>query len=188
MLVLGVSLGGNMLLKWLGEQGSAARQVVARAAGVSVPVDLHAAAGLLDRGANKVIYTRHFVRTLKQKILQKIHAHGLTVDARRVSRASTFREIDDLYTAPLHGFKNAEDYWIRSSSKQWLKHIEVPTLLLNARNDPFLPLSAFPGQKEVSPVVETLYPDCGGHVGFVSGGFAGELRWLPERILRFFGS
>jgi predicted alpha/beta-fold hydrolase len=101
---------------------------------------------------------------------------------------STFREIDDLYTAPLHGFKNAEDYWIRSSSKQWLKHIEVPTLLLNARNDPFLPPLAFPGQKEVSPVVETLYPDCGGHVGFVSGGFAGEFRWLPERILRFFGS
>ncbi len=188
MLVIGVSLGGNMLLKWLGEQGSAACQVVERAAGVSVPVDLHAAAGLLDHGANRIIYTRHFVRTLKEKILEKIHVHGLTVDARRVSRAATFREIDDLYTAPLHGFKNAEDYWLRSSSKQWLKHIEVPTLLLNARNDPFLPPSAFPSQKDVSPVIKTVYPDSGGHVGFVSGGFAGELRWLPERIFRFFES
>jgi predicted alpha/beta-fold hydrolase len=186
MLALGVSLGGNMLLKWLGEQGAGACKIIQRAAAVSVPVDLMAAAGVLDRGAKKLIYTRHFVRTLKQKILKKIVAHKLPLDARRVRAVSTFRELDDLYTAPVHGFKDAEDYWIRSSSKPWLKCIQVPTLLINARNDPFLSLSAFPLEKEISPAVETVYPDCGGHVGFVSGGFAGNLRWLPERLFRFF--
>jgi predicted alpha/beta-fold hydrolase len=184
--VVGVSLGGNMLFKWLGEQGARACPVIQRAAGVSVPVDLTAAAGVLDCGANKLIYTRHFLRTLKRKIIVKIAAHGLSLDARRVRKASTFREIDDLYTAPVHGFKDAEDYWNRSSSKPWLKHIELPTLLINARNDPFLPFSALPARQQVSAAVEMLYPDCGGHVGFVSGGFAGELRWLPERVFRFF--
>ncbi|MGH7930005.1 MAG: hydrolase [Candidatus Binatia bacterium] len=186
IFVLGVSLGGNMLFKWLGEQGARACQIIQRAAGVSVPVDLVAAAGVLDCGANKLIYTRHFLRTLKQKVLAKMTAHGLPLDARRVKTASTFREFDDLYTAPVHSFKNAEDYWTRSSSKPWLKHIGLPTLLINARNDPFLPPAALPTREQVSAVVERLYPDSGGHVGFVSGGFAGDLRWLPERIFRFF--
>jgi uncharacterized protein len=186
LVVLGVSLGGNMLLKWLGEQGAGARKIIQRAAGVSVPVDLPAAARVLDCGANRLIYTRHFVRTLKQKILQKITTHDLQLDPQRVSRASTFREIDDLYTAPVHGFKDAEDYWTRSSSKPWLKHIEVPTLLINARNDPFLPPSALPTRAQVSAALEMLYPNSGGHVGFVSGGFAGDLRWLPDRIFGFF--
>jgi predicted alpha/beta-fold hydrolase len=186
LFVLGVSLGGNMLLKWLGEQGVSACKIVQRAAGISVPVDLMAAAGVLDCGANKLIYTRHFVRMLKHKILKKIAVHGLQLDARRVRAASTFREIDDLYTAPVHGFKDAQDYWIRASSKPWLKHIEVPTLLINARNDPFLPRSAFPTQEEVSAAVETLYPNYGGHAGFVSGRFAGDLCWLPEEVFTFF--
>jgi predicted alpha/beta-fold hydrolase len=175
-----------MLLKWLGEQRAGACPVIQRAAGVSVPVDLPAAAGVLDCGANKLIYTRHFLRTLKRKIIGKIAAHGLPLDARRVRRASTFREIDDLYTAPVHGFKDAGDYWLRSSSKPWLRQIELPTLLINARNDPFLPFSALPGRQQVSSAVEMIYPDCGGHVGFVSGNFAGELRWLPERVFSFF--
>jgi predicted alpha/beta-fold hydrolase len=184
--VLGVSLGGNMLFKWLGEQGASACSIIQRAAGISVPVDLPAAAGVLDCGANKLIYTRHFLSTLKQKIVAKVRAHNLPLDARRVKSASTFREIDDLYTAPVHGFKSAEDYWIRSSSKPWLKDIKVPSLLINARNDPFLPPSALPTREQVSAVVERLYPASGGHVGFVSGGFAGDLRWLPERIFGFF--
>jgi predicted alpha/beta-fold hydrolase len=186
VFVLGVSLGGNMLLKWLGEQGAAACEIIQRAAGVSVPLDLPAAARVLDCGANRLIYTRHFVRTLKRKILAKIAAHGLQLDARQVRRASTFREIDDLYTAPVHGFKNAEDYWKRASSKPWLRHIEVPTLLINARNDPFLPAEALPGQTDVSAAVDTLYPDSGGHAGFLSGGFAGNLRWLPRTLFGFF--
>ena len=155
---------------------------------MSVPVDLPAAARVLDCGANRLIYTRHFLRTLKQKILRKITTHHLQLDPQRVSRASTFREIDDLYTAPVHGFKDADDYWTRSSSKPWLKHIEVPTLLINARNDPFLPPSALPTRGQVSAALEMLYPNSGGHVGFVSGGFAGDLRWLPDRIFGFFDS
>jgi predicted alpha/beta-fold hydrolase len=186
IFALGVSLGGNMLLKWLGEQGAAACGIVQRAAAVSVPLDLLVAARGLDCGANRLIYTRHFVRTLKRKILAKMAAHGLQLDARLVRRASTFREIDDLYTAPVHGFRDAEDYWIRSSAKPWLKHIEVPTLLINACNDPFLPPSALPAQAEVSAAVERLYPDTGGHVGFVTGRFVGDLRWLPQTVFRFY--
>jgi predicted alpha/beta-fold hydrolase len=186
MFAMGVSLGGNMLLKWLGERGATACGVIERAAGVSVPLDLPAAARVLDCGANRLIYTRHFLCTLKRKILAKIAAHGLRLDARQVMRASTFREIDDLYTAPIHGFKGAEDYWTRSSSKPWLKHIATPTLLINARNDPFLPAAALPGQAEISAAVDTLYPDSGGHAGFLSGAVAGNLRWLPKTLFGFF--
>ena len=108
---VGVSLGGNVLLKWLGEQGDRAFEVVEKAAAVSVPVDLAAAAGVLDRGCRKLIYTRHFLKTLKQKSLDKIAQHELKIDLHQVRAASTFRQIDDLFTAPVHGFESAEDYW-----------------------------------------------------------------------------
>ncbi|MEX0806826.1 MAG: alpha/beta fold hydrolase, partial [Candidatus Binatia bacterium] len=186
MHVVGVSLGGNVLLKWLGEQGRRALEIVEKAAAISAPVDLAAAAMVLDRGARKRLYTRHFLKTLKQKSLDKIAQHGLKIDWHRLRAASTFREIDDLFTAPVHGFKSAEDYWARSSSKPWLAHIRVPTLLINARNDPFLPDFALPKAEEVSASVILEYPDSGGHVGFVSGRFPGNLDWLPWRIFSFF--
>jgi predicted alpha/beta-fold hydrolase len=185
---LGVSLGGNVLLKWLGEQGERALEIVEKAAAVSAPVDLAAAAGVLDRGCRKLIYTRYFLRTLKQKSLYKIAKHQLRIDLRQVRAASTFRQFDDLFTAPVHGFDSAEDYWAKSSSKGWLAQIQVPTLLLNARNDPFLPAAALPDTGEVSPYVTLEYPESGGHVGFVSGRFPGDLNWLPQRILSFFNA
>jgi predicted alpha/beta-fold hydrolase len=183
---VGVSLGGNVLLKWLGEQGDRAFEVVEKAAAVSVPVDLAAAACVLDRGCRKLIYTRHFLKTLKQKTLDKIVQHELKIDLHQVRAASTFRQIDHLFTAPVHGFESAEDYWSKASSKPWLPHIRVRTLLINSRNDPFLPAVALPDAAEVSPAVSLEYPDCGGHVGFVSGRFPGDLDWLPRRIFNFF--
>jgi uncharacterized protein len=183
--VVGVSLGANVLLKWLGEQGDAAREVVDSAVAVSAPVDLTAAAGVLDRGIAKWLYTGHFLKTLKKKALAKTISHKLPIDSMALSRASTFRELDDLYTAPIHGFTGAEHYWATSSSKPWLKHIAVPTLLINALNDPFLPAAALPDQTEVAAAVVLEYPEAGGHVGFVSGIFPGSMDWLPRRILAF---
>ena len=185
LYAVGISLGGNMLLKWLGEQGERAVDLVERAAAVSAPVELQIAAKHLDCGWKKRIYAAHFLRTMKPKVLTKIATHGLDVDPHAIRTTVTFREIDDLYTAPVHGFRDADDYWIRSSSKPLLRHITVPTLLINARNDPFFPSDALPTHGEVSAVVALDYPESGGHVGFVSGRFPGHFRWLPRRILSF---
>jgi len=136
---IGVSLGGNALLKWLGERGEAARGVVRRAAAVSAPLDLAAAGDALDRGLNRVLYTAHFLSTLRPKSLAKLAAYPGLYDAGAVKAARTFRAFDNLVTAPLHGFRDVDDYWTRASCGQWLESIRVPTLVLNARNDPFLP-------------------------------------------------
>jgi predicted alpha/beta-fold hydrolase len=184
--VVGVSLGGNMALKWLGEEKRAALSIVERAVAVSVPMDLAAAARALDSGFRRILYTSHFLNLLRPMALAKIAAHELAIDARAIRASLTFREFDDHFTAPLHGFKDARDYWTRASSKPWLKQIAVPTLLINARNDPFLPESALPSAAEVSAAVTLEYPKTGGHVGFVSGNFPGNLNWLAERIIEFF--
>ena len=186
--VVAISLGGNMVLKWLGEAGSAASEVVESAAAVSTPFDLVAAAGALDSGIQRMLYTEHFLRSMRPKALAKIAAHGLEVDLRAVGSSRTFRQFDDLFTAPVHGFKDALDYWTCCSSKPWLKQIRVPCLLINARNDPFLPASALPTAAEVSSAVRLEFPETGGHVGFVAGKFPGHLEWLPRRILNFFAT
>jgi predicted alpha/beta-fold hydrolase len=185
--VVGISMGGNDLLKWLGQQGNHALDVVHRAVAVSVPLDLRIAAEQLDYGWNKLIYTRDFLSTMKPKVLKKIATHGLDLDPRAIRATSTFREIDNLYTAPIHGFRDADDYWARSSSSPWLRHIKVPTLLINARNDPFFPGHALPKRDEVAEALALEYPESGGHLGFVSGRFPGQLNWLPRRILSFLG-
>ncbi|MBI1998598.1 MAG: hypothetical protein HYS66_19285 [Deltaproteobacteria bacterium] len=123
---------------------------------------------------------------MKPKLLAKISAHDLPIDGRALRATSTFREIDDLYTAPVHGFRDAGDYWQRSSSKPWLRRIRVPTLMISARNDPFFPGDALPTAAEVSDRVALEFSQTGGHVGFVSGKFPGDLGWLPSRVLRFF--
>ncbi|MDB5867328.1 MAG: alpha/beta hydrolase [Betaproteobacteria bacterium] len=180
----GVSLGGNALLKWLGEQGHAAAQVVAAAVAVSAPLDLMAAGDALGRGFN-LLYTRAFLRTLKRKSIAKLDAHPRIYDAALVRAARNLRDFDNVVTAPLHGFSDTDDYWTRSSSKQWLARIAVPTLLVNARNDPFLPEDALPDANDVSAAVTRDFPHEGGHVGFVSGRFPGNLQWLPRRIIHF---
>jgi len=184
LYAVGVSLGGNALLKWLGESGASAGEVVHRAAAVSAPLDLMAAGDALGRGLN-LLYARHFLATLKPKAVGKLSLHPGLFDAARVRAASTLRQFDDLVTAPLHGYRNTDDYWTRASSKGGLKDIRVPTLVMNARNDPFMPCSALPGPHEVAPAVTLEQPGEGGHVGFVSGPFPGNLEWLPRRLLDF---
>lgn len=181
----GVSLGGNVLLKWLGEQAAAARRLVTRACAVSAPVDLMSAGEALGRGFN-LFYARHFLATLKRKSARMLASHPGLFDPQRVRAARTLREFDDVVTAPLHGFRDTDDYWTRASSKPLLSRIEVPTLMVNARNDPFLPQHALPRAHELSPQVTADFPDAGGHAGFVSGRFPGRLDWLPRRMLGFF--
>jgi uncharacterized protein len=186
MYAVAISLGANMLLKWLGEQGETAREIITRAVAVSAPLDLQAAAQQLDFGFKRILYTRYFLQSMRPKVLAKISTHALAIDARAVRACSTFRAIDDLYTAPFHGFKDAVEYWASTSSKPWLKAIRVPTLVINARNDPFLPESALPNAGEVSDAVTLDFPRDGGHVGFVTGKFPGQLEWLPKRTIGFF--
>lgn len=185
LFAAGVSLGGNALLKWLGEEGDAACEIVRAAAAVSAPVDLTAAGNALGRGFN-LLYTRHFLGSLKRKTAAKLERFPGCVDGAAAARATTLREFDDAVTAPLHGFRDASDYWLRSSAKPLLRHIRVPTLVINAHDDPFLPGEDLPAQNEVSERVQLDFPASGGHVGFVSGPFPGSIGWLPARILGFF--
>jgi predicted alpha/beta-fold hydrolase len=185
LYVAGVSLGGNALLKWLGERGDEAAAVVTRACAVSAPVDLMVAGEALGRGLN-LLYARYFLVTLKRKSADMAQTFPGLFDPSRVRRARTLREFDDLVTAPLHGFADTDDYWTRASSKPVLKNIIVPTLMVNAGNDPFLPKRALPGAHEVSRHVLREFPETGGHAGFVSGRFPGRLAWLPQRMLAFF--
>jgi len=183
----GVSLGGNALLKWLAAQGAVAQTWLEGAAAVSAPVDLQVAGHGLGRGFNR-FYTWHFLQSLRPKSLEKLRHYPGLYDARKVALARNLYEFDELVTAPLHGFASADDYWTRASSKSELRRIELPTLLVHARDDPFLPGSHLPGHDEVSPHVTLEYPNGGGHAAFVTGAFPGRLEWLPLRLLEFFES
>ncbi|AOZ49728.1 YheT family hydrolase [Chromobacterium vaccinii] len=180
---VGVSLGGSMLLNYLADDGEAA--LPQAAAAVSAPLDLVAASTRLDRGLGKLLYTRMFMDTLKPKAMASLQRHPGLFDGARLSRARTFIEFDDLVTAPIHGFGTALNYWTQASSKPRLGQIVRPTLVLNARNDPFLPESALPDASQVSPSVTLDFPEDGGHVGFATGPFPGRIDWLPQRLLEF---
>jgi predicted alpha/beta-fold hydrolase len=184
--VIGFSLGGNAVLKWLGERGADALALVRRAAAVSAPIDLSAAGNALDRGLNRLVYTRHFLSTLKPKSLAKLEAFPGIYDAAKVRAARSFREFDGCVTAPLHGFRDTDHYWTSSSSGSYLQYIRVPTLLLNARNDPFLPEQALlAAAQKAAPCVVLEFPRTGGHAGFVAGPFPGDHGWLPRRLFQF---
>ena len=187
LFAVGVSLGGNALLKWLGEQGEAARELLQGAVAISAPLDLPAAGAALDQGFNRV-YTARFLKTLKAKALDKLDHYPLLYDRRAVAAIDTIKDFDSLVTAPLHGYRDADDYWARAASKPGLKAIRVPTLLINARNDPFMPGDVLPRPDQVSDQVTLDFPETGGHVGFVTGPFPGCSGWLPDRVLGFFSS
>lgn len=180
LVAAGVSLGGNVLLKWLGERGTDAG-FVAAAAAVSPPQDLHAGAIALSKGFNRV-YTANFLKTLRRKSLAMLDRHPGLFDRARVAASRDFFDFDELVTAPLHGFASAVDYWRRSSCRQFLGGIAVPTLVVNALNDPFLPPSALARPAEASRAVRLEYPAHGGHVGFLRGAPPGRLDWLPRRL------
>lgn len=183
---VGVSLGGNALAKFLGERGTEAAWLSACAV-ISAPLDLTGGGHALGRGVvNRHIYTRSFMRTLRTKVLYKARRFPGVIDILRVAHARDLYEFDDAYTAPLHGFDGVADYWQRASSLPWLRGIEVPTLVLNARNDPFQPANLLPGPAQASRHVLLHQPANGGHAGFATGGFPTSLNWLPRRIERYF--
>lgn len=183
----GISLGGNALVKWAGERGEDAAQVVRAIAAVCAPLDLAVAGRALERGFNRV-YTGYFLRSMRAGTLAKLARFPGIADRQRILRARTLHEFDDAVTAPLHGFRDADDYWRRASGKPHLPGIRVAALLLNARNDPFLPAHALPAANQVSRFVVPEFPEHGGHVGFVAGRFPGHLDWLPQRLIAFFES
>ena len=175
----GVSLGGNALLRWLGESQQSAG-IVDAACSVSAPLDLARGGESLSSGFN-MVYTRMFLNTLKPKCLAKLGQYPGLFDRAALIGARDLYEFDNIVTAPLHGYRDTNDYWDRASAKHVLGDITVPTLVLNARNDPFLPGVHLPQRAAASVTLE--YPDEGGHVGFTDGQ---RLDWLPQRLMRFF--
>ena len=182
LLAVGVSLGGNALVRWAEEAGDAATATVRALAAVCAPLDLSAAGAAMGHGFNRLVYTRMFLRTMIPKALAKERQHPGLFDAGRVRRARTLRAFDDAFTAPLHGFVDAADYWHRASARPHLRRVRVPTLLINPRNDPFVPASSLPARHEVSPAVTLWQPAHGGHVGFPGGRFPGHVQALPAAV------
>lgn len=183
---VGFSLGGNMLLKWLGETGVDAP--VQAAAAVSVPFDLAAGARALQAGLGRV-YSRHFVRSLRRKLLARAEELEAHCDLERGRRARTLTKLDDAVTAPLHGFRDVHHYYSASSSANYLPHIRVPTLILHAADDPFLPPEALP-RKAVrdNPCLVGGFTEQGGHVGFVEGPPWAPEFWAEAEAARFVAS
>lgn len=184
LYAVGVSLGGNQLSKCLGDLGSDASFLTA-AVSVGAPVDLVAGSEIVSLGANK-LYAEMFLSTLKEKVLEKARRFPDLIDENVVKNCSTLYDFDSIYTAPIHGFKSAMDYWTRCSAKPVLTGVKVPLLMLNAKNDPFLPVWALPGEKDVSSDVYLEQPEEGGHIGFPRGNPPGDLFYLPEHIFTFF--
>lgn len=178
----GVSLGGNALLRWLGEAQQQAR-IVDAACAISAPLDLAAGGAALSSGFN-MIYTRNFLQTLKPKCLKKLEQFPQLFDRAKLLAARNLYEFDNVITAPLHGYRDTNDYWQRASAKHILEDISVTTLVLNAQNDPFLPARHLP--RKASQQVTLEYPKQGGHVGFASGALPGNLNWLSNKIMHFF--
>jgi uncharacterized protein len=182
IVAVGVSLGGNALMRWAGEAGESAAQSVDAMASVCSPLDLAAGAVAIGRGFNRLVYTTMFLRTMKPKALQKLAQHPGLFDASKLMAARDLYEFDDIFTAPLHGFRNADDYYARASAKPHLHRIRVPALVLNARNDPFVPAASLPLPAEAGPWVTLWQPHEGGHVGFPDGRLPGHVRRMPDAV------
>lgn len=182
VLAAGVSLGGNALLRWACEAGETARASVDAVASVCAPLDLAAGGEAIGRGFNRLVYTRMFLATMKPKALAKLAQFPGLFDRDRLMAARDLYDFDDVFTAPLHGFRNTDDYWARGSSKPLLGAIRVPALVVNARNDPFIPARSLPGPGEVGSHVTLWQPAGGGHVGFPLGLPPGHVGGMPESV------
>ncbi len=186
--VVGYSLGANIALKWVGEAGREGREVPVRAvAAVSAPLNLAKAARHLERGFSR-IYQRHLLRSLYRDVEAKLRVMdcGLTITPAELRRLNTFFKFDDRITAPLHGFASAADYYERTRTDVLLRHIQRPTLIVNALDDPFIPPSVLPTADMLSDQVMLEVVPTGGHVGFVEGRVPWRWRsWIDGRVMRF---
>ena len=183
VFAVGISLGGNALLRWAEEAGASAAATARAVAAVCSPVDLAASGHAIGRGFNRQVYTRMFLASMRPKALAKLAQHPGLFSREKMLAARDLYDFDNLFTAPLHGFKNTDDYWARASAKPQLARIRIPALLLNARNDPFVPASSLPRPGTVGRHVTLWQPAHGGHVGFPGGRFPGHLQRLPAGVM-----
>jgi predicted alpha/beta-fold hydrolase len=179
LAVLGFSLGGNVLLKWLGE--SCSHHSLTAAVAVSVPLELEKSSQRLQKGFSR-FYQWHLLKSLREKMHTKAHLQTFS----DVNKLRSLKEFDAMFTAPIHGFESADDYYLKSSSKQFLKKINIPTLLIQSKDDPFLTPDVIPDLSELSTCVRLEVTERGGHVGFVAGKTPWRASyWLEERIPKF---
>jgi predicted alpha/beta-fold hydrolase len=191
LVLAGVSLGGNVLLKWLGERGRDLPDEVRAAAAVSVPFDLARGARHIQRGFSRV-YEAHFLRSLRRKALAKHERFPDLFRAERLAAARTLWDFDDCVTAPVHGFRGAEEYYARSSSIAFLARVRLPTLLLSAADDPFLPPEVLDEVRVLAadnPALHVEFVAKGGHVGFIAGAVPWRpVYWGEERVVEWLGT
>jgi uncharacterized protein len=181
--LIGFSLGGNFTLKYLGE--ATPHPAVIGAVAISVPIDLAASARALDQRWSNRIYLRRFIKSLIAKVETKALSFPDQIDASWSQTIRTFQDFDDRYTAPMHGFRDAADYWKKSSARQFLERITIPTLLLNAYNDPFLTPGCFPfAEAEQNSCLSFEAPESGGHLGFIDL-TRGSEPWSERRVVEF---
>lgn len=182
IVALGVSLGGNALMRWAAEAGSGAASLVTAVASVCSPIDLAAGGHAIGKGFNRWTYTRMFLNTMKPKAMTKLKQHPGLFDAKALANAKDLYDFDNVFTAPLHGFKSTEDYWARASAKPHLHRIQIPALVVNALNDPFVPAWCLPKTHEVGKYVTLWQPHHGGHVGFPAGKPPGHVKAMPDLV------
>jgi predicted alpha/beta-fold hydrolase len=182
---IGVSLGGNALLRWAQESGQAAGGLLKGVVSICAPLDLDASGHKIGQGLNHFIYEKRFLRTMKQKARDKYAQYPKLFDLDRVEKSRSLYEFDDAFTAPVHGFKNANEYWRVCSSKHDLRKICIPHCVINAENDPFIPSSSLPTQNDFNSLGSFILTASGGHVGYVSGAYPGHLDALPNLIKRW---
>jgi len=189
LVAAGVSLGGNVLVKWLGERGDDTPRAVVGAVAVSTPFALAPCARVLDSGLRRRVYAANFLRTMRAKVREKAARDpgfaGL-VDVPAALAARTFTEYDRAVTAPLAGFADELDYWTRASSAPWLPRVRRPLLLINALDDPIVPLASLPDLDTLPPWVRAEFPPCGGHAGFLEGAWPWRVdSWAERRAVAF---
>lgn len=182
MVAVGISLGGNALLRWAQEAGSEASRTVSAVASVCSPLDLAASGQAIGKGFNRQVYTRMFLQTMKPKALRKLAQFPGLFDGEALRRARDLYEFDNIFTAPLHGFGNTRRYWREASAQPHLHRIRLPALVLNARNDPFVPAASLPSSQDAGDWVTLWQPQGGGHVGFPTGGPPGVVYALPQAV------
>jgi predicted alpha/beta-fold hydrolase len=182
IIAVGISLGGNALMRWAQEAGSTAAETVKAVASVCSPLDLTASGVAIGKGFNRLVYTRMFLQSMKPQAMARLALHPGLFDADKLQASRDLYEFDNIFTAPVHGFKNTEDYWLRASAKPHMHRITLPALALNAVNDPFIPAWSLPKPAEVSPHVTLWHTAKGGHVGFPQGKFPAQVMAMPEAV------